>query len=49
LTSSSSSIASSTPATSVNIVFGWSLVTSFALLRPNCMTRPPPPCERFKT
>ena len=49
MTSSSSSIASSTPATSANVVFGWSLATVLCLLRPNCITRPPPPCERFIT
>ena len=49
LTSSSSSIASSTPATSANVVFGWSFDTVLCRLRPNCMTRPPPPCERFIT
>ena len=49
LTSCSSSIASSTPATSANVVLGWSLLTVLCLLRPNCMTRPPPPCERFMT
>ncbi len=43
LTSCSSSIASSTPATSPNVVLGWSLATVLCLLRPNCITRPPPP------
>ena len=47
LTSWSSSIASSTPATSANVVFGWSLVTSLARALPNCITRPPPPCDWF--
>ena len=49
MTSSSSSIASSTPATSANVVFGWSFDTVLCRLRPNCITRPPPPCERFIT
>lgn len=44
LISSSSSTASSDPATSANVVFGVSLVISFALDFPNCMTREPPPC-----
>ena len=46
--SSSSSTASSAPATSANVVFGVSLVISFALDLPNCMTRPPPPCIWLK-
>ena len=46
--SPSSSIASSQPATSANVVFGMSLVTSLALDLPNCITpRPPPPCTWF--
>ena len=46
--SSSSSMASSQPATSANVVFGMSLVISLALDLPNCMTpRPPPPCIWF--
>ena len=28
---------------------GWSLATVLCLLRPNCITRPPPPWERFIT
>ena len=40
----SSSIASSAPATSANVVFGVSLLTSLALLRPKLITRLPPPC-----
>ncbi len=47
LISCSSSIASSAPATSANVVFGVSLLTSLALLLPNCMTRLPPPCMEF--
>ncbi len=47
LISPSSSIASSHPATSEKVVFGWSLLTSFALDLANCMTRPPPPCMLF--
>ncbi len=47
LISWSSWIASSAPATSANVVFGVSLLTSLALLLPNCMTRPPPPCIWF--
>jgi hypothetical protein len=43
----SSSIASSAPATSAKVVFGVSLLTSLALLLPNCMTRLPPPCIWF--
>ncbi len=42
-------MASSTPATSLKVVLGWSLLTTLCLLRPNCITRPPPPCERFIT
>ena len=44
LISSSSSTASSTPATSLKVIFGWSLVTTFALALPKDMTRLPPPC-----
>ena len=44
LISWSSSTASSAPATSANVVFGVSLLTSLALLRPKLMTRLPPPC-----
>ena len=41
-------MASSQPATSVNVVLGMSLVISLALDLPNCMTpRPPPPCMLF--
>lgn len=43
----SSSTASSAPATSEKVVFGVSLVSSFALDLPNCMTREPPPCIWF--
>lgn len=43
----SSSTASSEPATSAKVVFGVSLVISFALDLPNCMTREPPPCIWF--
>ncbi len=45
--SPSSSIASSHPATSANVVFGVSLLTSLALDLANCITRPPPPCRLF--
>ena len=46
--SPSSSIASSQPATSANVVFGMSLVISLALDLANCMTpRPPPPWAWF--
>ena len=48
LISPSSSIASSQPATSANVVFGMSLVISLALDLANCMTpRPPPPWAWF--
>ena len=47
LTSSSSSTASSTPATSAKVVFGWSLLTSLAFALPNDITRLPPPCIWF--
>ena len=48
LISPSSSIASSQPATSLNVVFGMSLVISLALDLANCMTpRPPPPWAWF--
>jgi hypothetical protein len=48
LISPSSSIASSHPATSVNVVFGMSLEISLALDFANCMTpRPPPPWTWF--
>ena len=41
-------MASSQPATSVNVVLGMSLVISLALDLANCMTpRPPPPCTWF--
>ncbi len=41
-------MASSHPATSPNVVFGMSLVTSFAFDLANCMTpRPPPPWTWF--
>ena len=43
-------MASSQPATSVNVVLGMSLEISFALDLPNCMTpRPPPPCMLFSS
>ncbi len=46
--SPSSSIASLTPATSANVVFGMSLEISLALDFANCITpRPPPPCTWF--
>ena len=47
--SSSSSIASSAPATSAKVVFGVSLLTSLALLRPKLITRLPPPCTWVMT
>ena len=41
-------MASSQPATSLNVVFGMSLVISLALDLANCMTpRPPPPWTWF--
>ncbi len=43
LISSNSSMASSQPATSLKVVFGVSLLATFALDLPNCMTRLPPP------
>ena len=49
LISCSSSIASSAPATSANVVFGVSLLTSLALLRPKLITRLPPPCTWLMT
>ena len=49
MTSWSSSTASSTPATSANVVFGWSFETTFAFDFPNDITRLPPPWERFMT
>ncbi len=42
--SCSSSIASSAPATSANVVLGVSLVISLARDLPKFMTRDPPPC-----
>ena len=45
--SPSSSIASSHPATSANVVFGMSLVISFAFDLANCITLPPPPWTLF--
>ncbi len=48
LISSSSSTASSAPATSLNVVFGVSLLISLAFDLPNCMTREPPPCIWLK-
>ena len=44
LISSSSSRASSIPATSLKVVFEVSLVTILALDFPNCITLPPPAC-----
>ena len=44
LISCSSSMASSAPATSANVVFGVSLVISLALDLPKFITREPPPC-----
>ena len=44
LISWSSSMASSAPATSANVVLGVSLVTSLALDLPKFITREPPPC-----
>ena len=41
-------MASSAPATSLNDVFGVSLVMSFALDLPKFMTREPPPCIWFR-
>ncbi len=43
----SSSIASSAPATSAKVVFGVSLVISFAFDLPKFITRDPPPCIWF--
>ena len=40
-------MASWQPATSANVVFGMSLLISFALDLANCMTRPPPPWTEF--
>ena len=47
--SSSSSIASSAPATSAKVVFGVSLLTSLALDLPKLITRLPPPCTWLMT
>ncbi len=47
LISPSSSMASLQPATSLNVVFGMSLVISLALDLANCMTPRPPPCMLF--
>ena len=47
LISSSSSIASSHPATSLKVVFGVSLLAILALDLPNCITRLPPPCTEL--
>jgi hypothetical protein len=44
LISWSSSTASSSPATSENVILGWSLVTTRALALPKDITRLPPPC-----
>ena len=50
LISSSSSTASSQPATSSNVTLGWSFCTCLACDLPNCITRLPPPwsCKRMK-
>ena len=42
--SSSSSTASSSPATSANVTFGWSFDDDLACDLPKPMTRLPPPC-----
>ncbi len=47
LISCSSSTASSTPATSANVVLGMSLEASLARDLPKLMTREPPPCMLF--
>jgi hypothetical protein len=47
LISSSSSTASSAPATSEKVVFGVSLLAILALDLPNCITRLPPPCTEL--
>ena len=47
LISSSSSIASSQPATSEKVVFGVSLLATLAFDLPNCITRLPPPCTEL--
>jgi hypothetical protein len=44
LISCNSSTASSRPATSANVIFGWSFETSRAFDFPKDMTRLPPPC-----
>ena len=46
LISCSSSTASSTPATSLNVTLGGSTLTRLALLLPKLMTLVPPPCMR---
>ncbi len=45
--SSNSSTASSTPATSLNVILGWSTATRFARDLPKLMTLLPPPCIWF--
>jgi hypothetical protein len=47
LISSSSSTASSTPATSLKVIFGWSTATLLARDLPKLMTLLPPPCIWF--
>jgi hypothetical protein len=49
LISCSSSIASSAPATSANVVFGLSLLTTLALDLPKAMTPRPPPCMELNS
>ena len=44
----SSSIASSRPATSLNVTFGWSFETGLARDLPKFITRLPPPCIWFR-
>ena len=45
--SSSSSTASSTPATSLKVIFGWSTAIRLARDLPKLMTLLPPPCIWF--
>jgi hypothetical protein len=47
LISCSSSTASSTPATSLNVIFGESGAIRFARLLPKLITFEPPPCTWF--
>ncbi len=49
LISWSSSMASSAPATSANVVFGVSLLTTLALDLPKAMTPRPPPCMELNS